>query len=139
MRAAHGERTDTTGTPRLTQNACVFGRVRVDGRYFRDLAPTVQWTGVDGSEGIEEATQRFVRFADLATDGLPRTLRRPWDWVLSTQVAEHIPPLAEAAFMHTLTVHAQKGVVLEWAQVRRVANTRYDLRRAAFDRLFHSL
>jgi len=87
------------------------------GRYFRQHAPTVQWTGVDGSEGIEEYTKQLVRFADLAADGLPRTLRRPWDWTLSVQVAEHIPPRAEPAFMHTLAVHAQRGVVLQWAHL----------------------
>ena len=75
----------------------------------------MQWTGVDGSEGIEAATNGLVRFADLAVDGLPRALRRPWDWTFSMQVAEHIPPSAEAAFMHTLVLHAQRGVVLGWA------------------------
>ena len=87
------------------------------GRYFREHAPTLRWTGVDGSEGIEEATNGLVTFADLAADGLPRALRRPWDWTMSVQVAEHIPPRAEAAFMHTLAVHAQRGVVLLWAQL----------------------
>ena len=86
------------------------------GRYFSQHAPTVKWTGVDGSEGIEEATSGFVRFADLAAVGLPRSLRQtPWDWTLSMQVAEHIPPRAEAAFMHTLVRHARHGVILGWA------------------------
>lgn len=87
------------------------------GAYFRQHEPSVRWTGVDGSEGIEEASGGLVQFADLAVDGLPRSLRRQWDWTFSSQVAEHVPPGDEAAFMHTLVVHATRGVVLTWASL----------------------
>ena len=102
----------------LFRNASVLdlgAGVGTYGSYFRDHAPSVRWTGIDGSEGIEEATSGLVQWADLADSGLPRALRRPWDWTFSSQVAEHVPPAAEAAFMHTLVVHATVGVVLSWA------------------------
>lgn len=88
------------------------------GRWFAKHAPSVRWTGVDGSEGIEEATQGFVHFADLAAVGLPRSIRQAtWDWTYTLQVAEHVPPAAEAAFMHTLVSNARIGVVITWAQL----------------------
>jgi hypothetical protein len=44
------------------------------GRYFRRHAPSVEWLGVDGAEGVEFATGGFVRFADLS-NGLPSSLQ----------------------------------------------------------------
>lgn len=44
------------------------------GRYFARHAPSVRWVGVDGAEGVEEATEGHVRFAEL-TDPLPSWIR----------------------------------------------------------------
>ena len=52
------------------------------GRYFNKHFPDVQWVGVDGAERVEEATQGWVKFADLS-QGLPVSYRHPWDWVMS--------------------------------------------------------
>lgn len=84
------------------------------GRFFRNKHPSVRWVGVDGAENVEEATDGHVRFADL-TEGLPRFARRPWDWAMSIEVAEHVPRAGEPTFVHSLLRWAQQGVVLSWA------------------------
>jgi SAM-dependent methyltransferase len=43
------------------------------GKYFKAHAPGVAWVGLDGSEGIEEATRGLVRFADLDS-GMPESV-----------------------------------------------------------------
>lgn len=103
---------------RLFQNATVLDvgcGVGNYGHYFRAHSPAVSWTGIDGSEGIEEASHGLVTFADVAAMGLPRSFRRPWGWILSMQVAEHVAPFTEATFVRSLVFHAQRGVVLGWA------------------------
>lgn len=37
------------------------------------------------------------------------------DWVLSLEVAEHIPPSFEEMFLRNVVAHASKGVVISWA------------------------
>ena len=56
----------------------------------------------------------LVQFADLS-EGLPRALRRPWAWVMSLEVAEHVPRAGEPAFVHNLVAYAKSGVVISWA------------------------
>ena len=86
------------------------------GEWFAKHAPSLRWTGFDGAEGIEEATDGKVRFADL-TDGLPvDARRRRFDWSLSLEVAEHISRAGEAAFVHALASAAHTGLVLSWAK-----------------------
>ena len=85
------------------------------GKYLKAHAPGVEWVGLDGSEGIEEATRGLVRFADLDS-GMPESVtRRPWDWVMSLEVGEHIPRGGEPYFMHGLASLAREGIVLSWA------------------------
>lgn len=85
------------------------------GSWFRKHAPAVKWTGVDGAENVEQATNGTVTFVDL-TEGLPRSIRRSsYDWVMSLEVAEHIPRAGEPAYIHAMASMAQRGVVLSWA------------------------
>jgi len=66
----------------------------------------------DGAPGIENATHGAVCTADL-TERLELT---PADWVLSLEVAEHIPPASAFCFLQTLRRHSQRGVVLSWSK-----------------------
>ena len=85
------------------------------GRYFASHFPSIHYTGLDGAENIEEATDGFVRFADL-TDGVPRAVRSlRTDWVMSLEVAEHVPRIGEARFVHSLTSLATTGIIMSWA------------------------
>ena len=85
------------------------------GRYFAANAPSVRWLGLDGAEGIEEVTDGFVSFADLSNGVLPPAAHRPWEWVMSLEVAEHLTRAAEPSFVHQLVSRATKGVLLSWA------------------------
>jgi len=84
------------------------------GRYFLEHDPTIGWVGVDGGEGIEEATLGRVRFAELS-EALPLDLHRRWDWVMSLEVGEHLPRSYEAAYLHSVAAHVERGVVISWA------------------------
>ena len=86
------------------------------GDFFRQHAPAVRWTGVDGSEGIEEATSRRVRFVDLS-EGLPTDLSHSWDFKMSIEVAEHVPRSGEPMFIHNLLSGVKRAVVLSWARL----------------------
>lgn len=55
------------------------------GTFFARHHPTVRWTGIDGAEGVEEATSGRVRFVELA-DGLLPSLQHSADWVLALEV-----------------------------------------------------
>lgn len=86
------------------------------GRYLTDQRSdlNVQWAGIDGSEDIEAYTRGFVKFADL-TDGLPHFAQKPWDWVMSIEVAEHVPLKHEGSFLYNVVSWAREGVILSWA------------------------
>lgn len=84
------------------------------GKFFADRFPSVRWLGIDGAERVEELTNGHVRFADL-TEGLPLFAQQRWDWVMSLEVAEHVPRSGEAVFVHNLLRYAEKGVILSWA------------------------
>ena len=65
----------------------------------------------DGAGNIEEATDGFVRFADLT---LPLSLTRA-DWVLSLEAGEHVPRENEFMFVRNLHAHNCVGLILSWA------------------------
>ncbi|XP_042862656.1 uncharacterized protein LOC122247429 [Penaeus japonicus] len=70
------------------------------------------WTGYDGALNIEDISGGFMHYADLSQ---PIHLGRKYDWVLSLEVAEHIPKKYEANFIENLIRHACKGIILSWA------------------------
>ena len=86
------------------------------GQHFAQSASNVTWVGLDGAEGIEEATSGRVRFADLA-EGLPYDIRaHSWTHVLSIEVAEHVPRASEGRFVHNLLApRPSSAVVLSWS------------------------
>ncbi|KAK7004452.1 hypothetical protein BgiMline_005973, partial [Biomphalaria glabrata] len=53
-----------------------------------------------------------VRFLDLTAPhyGLPI-----YDWILSIEVAEHIPAKFEEIYLDNLVRHAREGIILSWA------------------------
>lgn len=66
----------------------------------------------DGAENIQAIfPDGFVQHLDLSAPvHLP-----PRDWVLSLEVAEHIPSSYEQVFVQNLHRHNTKGIVLSWA------------------------
>lgn len=87
------------------------------GRHFAAHARSVAWVGIDGAEGVEEATGGFVRYVDLSNTHFPSWLahRKLFTWAMSLEVAEHLPRSAEPTFVHHLLTKAERGVVLSWA------------------------
>ncbi|XP_071108267.1 uncharacterized protein [Haliotis cracherodii] len=66
----------------------------------------------DGAPYGRETSGGVVRFADLTVPqyGLPL-----YDWIISLEVAEHIPSAYEDVYIDNIVRHAKKGVVLSWA------------------------
>ena len=66
----------------------------------------------DGAPFVETETKGTTKFLDLSIPqyGLPI-----YDWVISLEVAEHIPQQYEEVFISSLVRHAKTGIILSWA------------------------
>ncbi|KAK7004434.1 hypothetical protein BgiMline_005954, partial [Biomphalaria glabrata] len=53
-----------------------------------------------------------VKFLDLTS---PQYDVPIFDWVLSIEVGEHIPPQYEDTYLDNLARHAREGLILSWA------------------------
>lgn len=67
----------------------------------------------DGVPGIGQLTRGLVAHADLSQRGEGRLVRSAW--VLALEIAEHIPPERESAFLANVDAHAADAVVLSWS------------------------
>lgn len=94
---------------------------RMDKEYAREMErggltdkPQVvkSWTGYDGALNIEDLSGGFMRYGDLSQ---PMHLGKKYEWVMSLEVAEHVPKKYEANFVENLIRHACKGIILSWA------------------------
>ena len=88
------------------------------GRIFNEPnAPVKSWRGFDGALNVQTVTNGLVRFMDLtqphATDERPCV---QGDWVLSLEVAEHIPVKYTDAYLRNVRCHARYGAVISWAR-----------------------
>jgi len=79
--------------------------------------PVTSWTGFDGAINVKNATDGLVKFMDLTQPGPldERPCAAKSDWVLSLEVAEHIPPEYTDSFLRNIRCRARKGAVLSWA------------------------
>jgi len=87
------------------------------GTIFRESSSLVQeWVGYDGAMNVQSATDGMVRYMDLtqphAADERPCLGA---DWVLSLEVAEHIPTQYTDAYLRNVRCRAKVGAVLSWA------------------------
>ena len=75
------------------------------------------WVGFDGAINVQSATDGLVKFMDLtqphAADERPCVKGY---WVLSLEVAEHIPPQHTDSYLRNIRCHATVGAVLSWAR-----------------------
>ena len=67
----------------------------------------------DGAPYSDTFTDGKVQFLDLSIPqyGLPL-----YDYVISTEVAEHIPKKYEKLYVDNLFRHAKEGIILSWAK-----------------------
>ena len=61
----------------------------------------------------EETSEGRVTYLDLT---LPQYGLPLYDWVMSLEVAEHIPPKYEHIYIDNIVRHAKEGVILSWAK-----------------------
>ena len=66
----------------------------------------------DGAPFTEETSSGRVQFLDLT---LPQYNIPVYDFVLSLEVAEHIPRQYESTYLDNLCRHARMGIILSWA------------------------
>ena len=66
----------------------------------------------DGAPYCEETSHGRVRTMDLS---IPQYGILQYDWIISLEVAEHIPEKYEAVYLDNIFRHAKEGIILSWA------------------------
>lgn len=87
------------------------------GRYKQMLLDTGLLKGYDAYDGApfsEKTSEGRVQFLDLT---LPQFGLPMYDWIMSLEVAEHIPKEYESIFVDNIVRHAREGIVLSWAKI----------------------
>lgn len=69
--------------------------------------------GFDGNPYCEKISKGLVKVKDLSQ---PFDLGRKYDWVMSLEVAEHIPAKFEKTLLENLDKHSEKGIIISWAK-----------------------
>ena len=62
----------------------------------------------------EATTDNRVKFLDLS---VPIYHIGKYDWIISLEVAEHIPKQYELVYVDNLVRHAKEGIILSWAKI----------------------
>lgn len=86
------------------------------GRYkqlFLDSGKVKGYDAYDGAPFCETTSEGRVQFLDLT---LPQYGLPLYDWIISLEVAEHIPKKFESIYIDNIVRHAREGVVLSWAR-----------------------
>ena len=71
----------------------------------------------DGAPYVEQTTNKMVKFLELT---VPVHHLSQYDWVVSLEVAEHIPRFYESIYVENLKRHAKEGIIMSWAQINQV-------------------
>ena len=85
------------------------------GAYKRELlklGKVAKFDSYDGAPYTEETSEGRVAYLDLT---LPQFGLPLYDWVMSLEVAEHIPSKFENVYMDNIVRHSKEGIVLSWA------------------------
>lgn len=85
------------------------------GAYKREILKMEQvklYDAYDGAPFCEETSKSMVKFMDLTVPqyGIPM-----YDWILSLEVAEHIPKEYEPVYIDNLVRHSKEGIIMSWA------------------------
>lgn len=86
------------------------------GRYKQLLTDSGKLKGYDAYDGApycETTSEGRVKFLDLT---LPQYGLPVYDWIMSLEVAEHIPQTFENVYIDNIVRHAKEGVVISWAR-----------------------
>lgn len=79
-----------------------------------ELNQVKSYEAYDGAPFTEKTTENRCKFLDLSVPvyHLPK-----YDWVVSMEVAEHIPKKFESTFLDNIARHAKRGVIFSWAKL----------------------
>lgn len=85
------------------------------GAYKRELTGLNEiklYDAYDGAPYCNETSNGLVKFLDLTIPqyGIPM-----YDWVISLEVAEHIPKEHEQVYIDNLVRHSREGIIISWA------------------------
>lgn len=85
------------------------------GAYKREiekLGEVKSYDAYDGAPFCEDTSEGRVKFMDLTVPqyGVPM-----YDWIISLEVAEHIPKEFETAYIDNIIRHSKEGVIISWA------------------------
>ena len=69
-------------------------------------------TGYDGNPKTPELTGGLASVLDLA---IPITFEKPYEWILSIEVGEHLPAHYEDIYIQNLHNNNEKGIIMSWA------------------------
>lgn len=83
------------------------------GKYTKLLNNDVtKCDGFDGNPNTRKLTYNMCNVLDLSE---PVVMEKPYDWVLSLEVGEHLPPQYEGIFIDNICNNTKYGIVLSWA------------------------
>lgn len=85
------------------------------GAYKREvlkLGHVKSFDSFDGAPFCEKTSEGRVQFMDLT---IPQYGIHNYDWIMSLEVAEHIPEKFEHIFLDNIFRHAREGILLSWA------------------------
>lgn len=110
------------------------------GRYKQLLTDSGLLKGYDAYDGApfsEKTSEGRVKYLDLT---LPQFGLPLYDWVMSLEVAEHIPKDYESIYLDNIVRHAKEGVVISWAKLGQdgyshVNNRPFEYVKNTFDKL----
>ena len=69
-------------------------------------------SGFDGNPNTPELTNGMCNILDLSN---PIKFDKPYNWVMSLEVGEHLPKKYEDIFISNLHMNNESGIVLSWA------------------------
>ena len=80
-------------------------------KYFDETRLLQSYDAYDGAPFSDSSSEGRVKFLDLSVPqyGLP-----VYDWIISLEVAEHIPQQYEQVYLSNLARHAGTGIILSW-------------------------
>jgi cyclopropane fatty-acyl-phospholipid synthase-like methyltransferase len=84
-----------------------------DGKYVKTFRENgINANGFDGNPSTPEYTNNICGVLDLS---VPYQFDKPFDWVLSLEVGEHLPKQFENIFINNLHNNTNYGIILSWA------------------------
>lgn len=80
-----------------------------------ELGEVASYDAFDGAPFTETTTDHRCQFLDLSVPIYH--LEDKYDWVISMEVAEHIPKEYEQIYLDNLARYAKEGIILSWGKI----------------------